>query len=59
MLHFAIKCGGSVQNSENSKTGTIGIFGIVNNTNGDSRYHVALHMLSVRASLQDYPVGPQ
>lgn len=47
--HFEIECGGSIQNSKTSRTGTIGIFGMVKNANEDTCYYVALtspHVIS-------------
>lgn len=47
--HFEIECGGSIQNSKNSRTGTIGIFGMVKKANEDTCCYVALtspHVIS-------------
>lgn len=40
--HCAVECGGTIQNSRNSRKGTIGIFGMVKQANGESCFHVAL-----------------
>lgn len=40
--HCAVECGGTIQNSRNSRKGTIGIFGMVKQANGESCFHVAI-----------------